>query len=77
MKQKIIKPNCGIIENKLNHILKVICGVGKHCPSENEYNRQSNSKKAVLKYLIYDVLKNEMGYEAYMNEDKGNVLVRL
>ena len=60
-----IKPNAGIIEGELNHVLKFICGAGKHC------------KVAVLKHLIFKVFKEEMGYEAYMNEEKGNVLVRL
>ena len=60
-----IKPNSGIIENQQNHVLKFICGAGKHC------------KNGVLKHLIFKVLKEELGYEAYMNEEKGNVLVRL
>ena len=70
LSQNELKPNSGVIrndkgENMQNHILKLICGAGKHC------------KNAVLKNLILRVVKDEMGFEAYMNEEKGNVLVRI
>ena len=45
----------------------------------NKHNVVDNAIKAPnYNYpTIFKVFKEEMGYEAYMNEEKGNVLVRL
>ena len=71
LKSKEFKPNCGEISNKYNHIIKFICGVGKH------FRKNDDKKVGILKHLVFNIVKNELNYEAYMNEEKGNVLVRL
>ena len=62
MNEKAIRTNCG----DKGHVVKFICGIGRH----------SESGEGVLKKLLFEEAK-KLGHEAYMNEAKGNVLVRL
>ena len=71
LKNKQIKPNCGPYGNHYNHIIKFICGVGKH------FRKNEDKKVGILKHLVFNMCKNDLNYEAFMNEEKGNVLVRL
>ena len=80
LKQGIIKPNQGYSYTKeddgnqvkmCEHVVKFICGAGSHSENKN------NGQKGVLKYQLLEHAKDEMGLSAYMNEQKGNVLVRL
>ena len=47
--------------------MKFICGAGKHC----------GGKDSVLKHKVYELATKELEMEAFIDKEKGNVLVRL
>ena len=47
--------------------MKFICGAGKHC----------EGKQSVLKHKIYNLAIEELDLEAFLDKNKGNVLVRI